>query len=173
MLISTHFTLQINKNGEWQKEKEEREKEKERRICRKWYSIAAGKDTESGPQLHTVEILCSSLFTYVRSGTLAPWLHIYSHFRNNNYLISEATVKCGPTGQQREKERKREEERQKETGFLLVHLMTASEESASNDSPQQINTSSICNFKTEAKNESATNRNISCFRHICFICSSA
>jgi len=61
---------------------------------------------------------------------LAPRLHIYSRFRNNNYLIPEATGEMRFRLAKREKERERESEKdreERETGSFPDHLVTASE----------------------------------------------
>jgi len=61
---------------------------------------------------------------------LAPRLHIYSRFRNNNYLIPEATGEMRFRLAKREKERERKSEKdreERETGSFPDHLVTASE----------------------------------------------
>lgn len=101
-LVSPYRLVEMLSNGEDERERR-REKEKEctvegeRGIYRKWYNIAAGKDAESGPQLHRPMLRLLS-FPLVR---LAPRtrLHIYSRFRNNNYLILEARAHA--TGEMR------------------------------------------------------------------------
>jgi len=82
----------------------EREEGRVRRICRKWYSIAAGKDAESGPQLYGGRC-CASPFSW-RDWRRAVTHHAYSRFRNNNYLIPEATgeMRAVQPEEEREKE---------------------------------------------------------------------
>lgn len=70
------------------KREEEKERTEEGRIYRKWCSIAAGKDAESGPQLQQPDVLLS-----FPRGASAAVTHIYSRFRNNNYLIPRARAR--------------------------------------------------------------------------------
>lgn len=89
------------------------ERESARGTYRKWYNIAAGKDAESGPQLHGGRptrrdaTLRLSFLEGGRGTLLAPCARLqsrdYSRFRNNNYLIPEAHTQPGwnaglPTG---------------------------------------------------------------------------
>lgn len=85
-------------------------KERAREIYRKWYSIAAGKDAESGPQLYGGR-RCASPFLATATG--AAITYILSRFRNNNYFIPEVNDKTrGPKNAgERKKARKRERER--------------------------------------------------------------